>query len=54
MKPQRLTGKCALITGGAAGIGAAKLINGYIVPPSGGRECGSNIHVPVSWANPHS
>ena len=43
MKPQRLTGKSALITDGAVGIGAAKLITGYIVPLSRGRKCHYNI-----------
>jgi len=54
MKLQRLTSKSALITGGAAGIGAAKLIAGCIVPPSSVRERGYNIHAPVSLANPHN
>ena len=32
----------------------AKFITGYIMPVSGGSECGYNIHAPVSLADPHS
>ena len=32
----------------------AKFITGYIMPVSGGSECGYNIHAPVPLADPHS
>lgn len=32
----------------------AKFITGYVMPVSGGSECGYNIHAPVSLAGPHS
>ncbi len=32
----------------------AKFITGYVMPVSGGSECGYNVHAPVSFADPHA